>query len=163
MKLSTRSRYGTRLVLDLAEHHNQGPVQLGEIAKRQNISLKYLEQIIRPLKKANYIKSYRGAKGGHVLNKDPDKISVGEIVALLEGGATLVHCDQNPENCERVDSCLTRFIWVEASKAMYDKLATITFADLMTMQKDVCKEKFLDYMTYQEETPQEQTRSSKGF
>lgn len=156
MKLSTRSRYGTRLILDLAEHHNQGPVQLGDIAKRQNISLKYLEQIIRPLKKAEYINSFRGAKGGHVLSKAPDKISVGEIVALLEGGATLIHCAQKPEDCERVDTCLTRYLWMEASKAMYDKLAAITFADLISMQKEACKEKFLDYMAFRGATPQDQ-------
>jgi Rrf2 family protein len=159
MKLSTRSRYGTRLILDMAEHHNQGPVQLGDIAKRQNISLKYLEQIIRPLKKADYIISFRGAKGGHILSKPPDKISVGEIVALLEGGATLIHCAENPENCDRVDSCLTRYLWMEASKAMYEKLAAITFADLMSMQKDICKHKFLDYMTFRGATPQDQINS----
>lgn len=156
MKLSTRSRYGTRLILDLAEHHNQGPVQLGDIAKRQNISLKYLEQIIRPLKKADYINSFRGAKGGHVLSKEPDKISVGEIVALLEGGATLIHCAQKPGDCERVDTCLTRYLWIEASKAMYDKLAAITFADLISMQKDICKNKFLDYMTFRGAASQDQ-------
>ena len=145
MKLSTRSRYGTRMILDLAQHHGQGAIQLGEIAKRQNISLKYLEQIIRPLKKANYVKSFRGAKGGHMLNKSPDEISVGEIVALLEGGDTLVQCDKDPETCDRKDSCLTRYLWMEAAKAMYARLATITFSDLMALEKDLCKNKFADY------------------
>lgn len=145
MKLSTRSRYGTRMILDLAQHHGQGAIQLGEIAKRQNISLKYLEQIIRPLKKANYVKSFRGAKGGHMLNKPPDEISVGEIVALLEGGDTLVQCDKDPETCDRKDSCLTRYLWMEAAKAMYDRLANITFSDLMKLEKDFCKNKFAAY------------------
>ena len=104
MKLSTKTRYGTRMILDMAQRYGQGAIQLGEIANRQGISLKYLEQIIRPLKKANYVKSYRGAKGGHTLNKPPDEISVGEIVALLEGGDTLIHCDKDPETCERKDS-----------------------------------------------------------
>jgi Rrf2 family transcriptional regulator, iron-sulfur cluster assembly transcription factor len=156
MKLSTKSRYGTRLILDLAEHHNQSPVQLGEIAKRQNISLKYLEQIIRPLKKAGYITSFRGAKGGHILSKAPDKISVGEIVALLEGGATLIHCAQNPADCERVDTCLTRYLWMEASNAMYERLTAITFADLIAMQKGECKNKFIDQMAFRGAAPQEQ-------
>ena len=147
MKLSTKSRYGTRMILDLAQHHGQGAIQLGEIAKRQNISLKYLEQIIRPLKKANYVKSFRGAKGGHMLNKPPDEISVGEIVALLEGGDTLVQCDKDPETCDRKDSCLTRYLWMEAAKAMYTRLAEITFADVLSLQKEVCKEKFFDYLT----------------
>jgi len=149
MKLSTRSRYGTRMILDMAQHHNKGPIQLGDIAKRQNVSLKYLEQIIRPLKRANYVKSFRGSKGGHMLNKPPEEITVGEVVALLEGGARLTNCSANPETCERVDSCLTRYLWIEASKAMFEKLSNITFADLMTLENFECKEKFLDYMISQ--------------
>ena len=147
MKLSTKSRYGTRMILDLAQHYGQGVIQLGEIAKRQKISLKYLEQIIRPLKKASYVKSFRGAKGGHMLNKPPDEISVGEIVALLEGSNSFVDCDQNSESCERIDFCLTRYLWKEAAAAMYDRLATITFADLMSLEKNGCKEKVIDYLT----------------
>ena len=147
MKLSTKSRYGTRMILDLAQHHGQGAIQLGEIAKRQNISLKYLEQIIRPLKKAKYVKSFRGAKGGHMLNKPPEEISIGEVVALLEGGDTLVRCDKDPEACERKDACLTRYLWMEAAKAMYARLATITFADLMTLEKDLCQNKFIEFLT----------------
>ena len=146
MKLSTKSRYGTRMILDLAERYGQGAIQLGEIAKRQNISLKYLEQIIRPLKKADYVRSFRGAKGGHVLNKPPEDISVGEIVALLEGGDTLIQCDRDPSTCERMDSCLTRYLWMEAAKAMYSKLAEISFADVLSLEKTVCKEKFFDYL-----------------
>jgi Rrf2 family protein len=145
MKFSTKSRYGTRMILDLAQHYGQGAIQLGEIAKRQKISLKYLEQIIRPLKKADYVKSFRGAKGGHMLNKPPDEITVGEIVAVLEGGDTLIQCDQDPATCERKDLCLTRYLWIEAAKAMYTRLDEISFADLMSLQEEVCKEKILDY------------------
>jgi Rrf2 family iron-sulfur cluster assembly transcriptional regulator len=146
MRLSTKTRYGTRLILDMAQHYGQGAIQLGEIASRQNISLKYLEQIIRPLKKANYVKSFRGAKGGHMLNKPPGEISVGEVVAVLEGGATLVRCDKNPDDCERVDSCLTRYIWREAAEAMFQRLSSITFADLMTLEKkDVCRGGLIDF------------------
>ena len=147
MKLSTKSRYGTRMILDLAQHYGQGAIQLGEIAKRQKISLKYLEQIIRPLKKAGYVGSFRGAKGGHILNKPPDEITVGEIVAVLEGGDTLIQCDQDPATCEREDSCLTRYLWMEAAKAMYTRLAEITFADVMSLQEEVCKEKYFGYLT----------------
>ena len=146
MKLSTKSRYGTRMILDLAQHYGQGAIQLGEIAKRQKISLKYLEQIIRPLKKADYVRSFRGAKGGHTLNKPPEEITVGEIVALLEGGDTLIQCDQDPATCERQDSCLTRYLWMEAAKAMYTRLTEITFADLMSLQEVACKEKFFEYL-----------------
>ena len=138
------------MILDLAQHYGQGAIQLGERANRQKISLKYLEQIIRPLKKAGFVKSFRGAKGGHILNKPPEEVSVGEIVALLEGGKTLVGCDQKPEVCQRVDSCVTRYIWMEAATAMYDKLAAITFADLLSMNANGCQEKFIDYLTSEE-------------
>lgn len=131
MKLSTKSRYGTRLLLDMAQHYNQGPVQLGDIAKRQNISVKYLEQIIIPLKKAHYVESVRGPKGGHSLTKSPEEITVGEIVALLEESATLVECTEDAGVCERSSICPTRLIWQAAAKAMFDKLNTITLADLL--------------------------------
>ncbi|MCX5888435.1 MAG: Rrf2 family transcriptional regulator [Deltaproteobacteria bacterium] len=135
MKLSTRSRYGTRMLLDLAQHYNQGPVQLGEIAKRQNISLKYLEQIIIPLKKAHYVESRRGPKGGHLLAKPPELITVGEIVALLEEGTNLVECVVHAELCERSQNCPTRLIWQEAAQAMFDKLKTVTLADLLVTDR----------------------------
>ena len=152
MKLSTRSRYGTRMILDMAQHYNGKPVQLGEIAKRQNVSLKYLEQIIRPLKEAKFIKSFRGSKGGHMLNKSPEEITVGEIVALLEGGSDLTRCAQDPDTCDRVDNCVTRYLWVEAANAIFERLNTITFADLIALEKKECKDKFLDYISSQEKT-----------
>lgn len=142
MKLSTRSRYGTRLILDMAQHQRKTPIQLGEIARRQNISLKYLEQIIRPLKRAQYIKSFRGSKGGHMLNKPPEQITVGEVVALLEGGSVLTHCSKNPKICSRSERCLTRYLWIEASDALFARLNQITFADLLASgkeaQADIC-------------------------
>ena len=140
MKLSTRSRYGTRLILDMAQNYGDRPIQLSEIARRQNISLKYLEQIIRPLKKANYIESFRGSKGGHKLTRAPETISVGEIVALLEGGDTLTQCNRDPQACDRMDECLTRYVWQEASNAMFDRLNNITFAQLIGLSKRVCEE-----------------------
>ena len=152
MKLSTKTRYGTRMILEMAQNYGQGALQLGEIASRQNISLKYLEQIIRPLKEAGYINSFRGAKGGHMLSKPPEEITVGEIVAVLEGGDTLIHCDNEPEDCERVDSCLTRYLWMEAAAAMFQRLSAITFADLIALKKDVCKKKFIDYMISEPES-----------
>ena len=99
MKLSTRSRYGTRLMLELSEHYQEGPIQLRTIAKRQGIPIKYLEQIIIPLKKAGYVTSVRGYKGGHMLAKPPQEITTGEIVALLEGGRRLTVCTDHPETC----------------------------------------------------------------
>jgi Rrf2 family iron-sulfur cluster assembly transcriptional regulator len=135
MKLSTRSRYGTRLMLDMAQHYQEGPIQLGDIAKRQDVSVKYLEQIIIPLKKAHYIKSLRGPKGGHILTKPPEKITVAEIVALLEASTSLVDCTVDSTVCERANSCPTRLIWQEASEAMFARLQSITLADLVEKAK----------------------------
>jgi Rrf2 family protein len=131
MKLSTRSRYGTRLMLDMARNYNGEPVQLGEIAKRQDVSVKYLEQIIIPLKKAQYITSVRGPKGGHILTRPPEKITVGEIVAVLEDGLSLVECIEFPTVCDRADICPTRLLWKEVSEAMFGKLQSVTLADLV--------------------------------
>jgi len=131
MKLSTRSRYGTRMMLDLAQRYDQGPVQIGDVSKRENISVKYLEQLIIPLKKANFIKSVRGPKGGHMLAKSPGEITVGEIVSILEGGINLSSCIANPEVCDRTTRCLTRGVWEEATKAMYDKLNSVTLSKMI--------------------------------
>lgn len=131
MKLSTRSRYGTRMMLDLAKHFDEGPVQINEISKRESLSVKYLEQLVIPLKKAGLIKSVRGPKGGHMLNKVPDKITVGDIVRILEGGIDLCNCIENPESCNRTDHCLTRDVWGEATKAMYGKLDSVTLAAMI--------------------------------
>ncbi|MBL7205110.1 MAG: Rrf2 family transcriptional regulator [Desulfobacteraceae bacterium] len=131
MKLSTRSRYGTRMMLDLAKHYDEGPVQIGDVSKRENISVKYLEQLIIPLKKANFIKSVRGPKGGHMLAKPPEEITVGEIVRILEGGINLSSCIENPEVCDRTSHCLTRGVWEEATKAMYDKLNSATLSKMI--------------------------------
>jgi Rrf2 family iron-sulfur cluster assembly transcriptional regulator len=131
MKLSTRSRYGTRMMLDLAQHYDQGPVQMGEISKRENISVKYLEQLIIPLKKANFIKSVRGPKGGHMLAKPPEEITVGDIVRILEGGITLSSCIENPEVCDRTTKCLVRGVWEDTTKVMYDKLNSVTLSKMI--------------------------------
>ncbi|MDD2904601.1 MAG: Rrf2 family transcriptional regulator [Syntrophales bacterium] len=136
MKLSTRCRYGTRLMLDMAQHYNEGPIQLGDIAKRQDLSLKYLEQIIIPLKRAHYIDSVRGPKGGHFLAKDPKEITVGEIVALLDG-ASLVDCVTDETVCLRADFCPTRLLWKEISEAVFAKLQTVTLADLVERAKNM--------------------------
>jgi len=135
VKLSARSRYGTRLMVDMAQHYADGPIHLANVARRQGISVKYLEQIIIPLKKANYIQSVRGPKGGHQLAKPPAEITVGEIVALLEEGTTLAECSANDESCERASTCLTRRLWQEAAQAMFDKLDSITLADVLKMDE----------------------------
>ena len=131
MKLSAKSRYGTRLMVDMAQHYHDGPIHLANVAERQGISVKYLEQIIIPLKKADYIRSVRGPKGGHTLAKPPEEITVGEIVALLEESASLAECSDKDEFCERSSTCLTRRLWKEAAQAIFDKLSAISLADVI--------------------------------
>ena len=101
MKLSTRGRYGVRLMLDLALHYGEGPIFLKDIAERQGISEKYLWQLINPLKTTGLINSQRGAHGGYVLGKAPERISLKEILQILEGSLCLVDCVDNPSFCER--------------------------------------------------------------
>ncbi|MGD9180760.1 MAG: Rrf2 family transcriptional regulator [Desulfobacterales bacterium] len=131
MKLSTRSRYGARILVDLARHKDQGPVQIGEISKRQNISVKYLEQLIRPLKQANLVTSVRGPKGGHLLAENPKNISLGQIVRLFEGQTDLVECVSFPEKCPMSDDCQVRLAWQDATEVLYEKLNATTISDLM--------------------------------
>ncbi len=135
MKLSTRSRYGTRMMLDLAQHYKEGPVQIGQIAKRQDISVKYLEQLIIPLKKANLITSIRGPKGGHMLAKSPKEITIGQIVEILEGGIDLTVCIADTNVCDRSSECLIRDTWEEATKAMYKKLNSVSLWKIIKSQK----------------------------
>ena len=135
MRLTTKSRYGTRLLLDLALHAQNGPVPLNVVSKRQDISLKYLEHLIRELKGAGLIKSRRGPLGGYMLNKPSDKITVGDIVRTLEKTTAITNCAETEDPlcgvCRRASDCLSRWAWIEASKAMFKRLDEITIADLI--------------------------------
>ena len=134
MKLSTKTRYGTRLLLDLARFYGQGPVPVGDIAKRQEVSVKYLEQIIRPLKKARLVFSIRGPKGGHSLAKAPEEISLGQIVRVLESEDMLAECLKEPQKCSRSDDCVVRPAWQCATEALYEKLDSIKITDLLASE-----------------------------
>jgi Rrf2 family iron-sulfur cluster assembly transcriptional regulator len=131
MKLSTKSRYGIRMLVDLGRHHAQGPISIGEISKRQGISVKYLEQLIRPLQRVKLVESVRGPKGGHMLAKGSHEITMGEIVRLFEGQVDLVKCISLPENCQMSEDCRVRLAWQAATQAMFEKLDAITIADLL--------------------------------
>lgn len=131
MRLTTRSRYGTRMILDIAMHCTSGPVRISDIAGRQGLSTKYLEKLIRELKRAGFISSKRGPGGGHVLAMAPEDITVGDVVRSLEGEAGLVECLEEDNLCQRIENCPTREVWVKASKAMYAALDEISIADLL--------------------------------
>ena len=136
MRLTTKSRYGTRLILDLAVNAQDGPVPLGDVSRRQNISLKYLEQLIRKLKLAGLVKSQRGPFGGHMLNKSADDITVGEIVRTLEETTAITDCSERDEKlcgvCNKAGDCLSRWVWIEASNAMFARLDEITIGGLLS-------------------------------
>jgi Rrf2 family protein len=135
MKLSTKGRYGMRALLDLALHQGEGLVLLKDIARRQEVSLPYLEHLITPLIAAGLVKSTRGARGGVLLLKPPSEIKLSEVVQLLEGSIALVDCVNDPKVCHRSASCVTRDIWIEMKRAMSQVLDSTTLQDLVERQR----------------------------
>ncbi len=131
MKLTTRSRYGTRLLLDIAMHSEHGPVPSKDSARREDISLKYLEKILKILKEAGYIIGKRGPNGGNVLTMEPEDISLGKLTRILEGDDTVLDCEGDVTTCTRAAVCLRRSIWDDANQAMYKMLDSYTLADLI--------------------------------
>jgi Rrf2 family protein len=113
-------------------------VSVGDVAKTLDVSVKYLEQIIRPLKKAHLVVSTRGPKGGHALAKSPDEISLGYIVRMLQGSDALTNCVYTPEDCIRSDECKVRLAWKQATEALYAKLDSVTINDLLVSEEQAC-------------------------
>lgn len=130
-KLSTKGRYGARLMLDLALNYGKGPVALKDVAKRQEISEKYLEHLIAPLKKAKLIRSSRGAHGGYVLLRSPSGISLNEIIIAVEGPMSIVECTQNSSFCKRSRDCLSRGAWNELSRKITETLSALTLEKII--------------------------------
>ncbi len=141
MKLSTRSRYGTRALVDIAMNANGRPVLLRDVARRQAISTMYLEHLITPLISAGIIRTTRGAKGGVWLARDPRDVKLTEVIRLLEGSMAPVECVDDPKYCARWDSCVTRDVWIELKKAMTGVLDSTTLADLVEREKQRLVEK----------------------
>ncbi len=132
MKISTKGRYALRMLLDLAQHRADGYIALKDVAERQSISKKYLEQIVPLLNKADLLKTNRGYQGGYALAKDPDKYTVGEILRVTEGSLSPVSCLQYPENdCPRAAECVTLPVWKGLYKAITDYLDGVTLQDII--------------------------------
>jgi len=131
MKLSTKGRYGSRAMLDLALNYGKGPILLKDIALRQEISIRYLEQLIAPLKASGLVKSSRGSKGGYTLSKLPSDINLSEIIYVLEGSIVPVECVTRPQGCRRSRNCVTRDVWVDIYKAIQAILESLTLQDLV--------------------------------
>jgi len=132
MKFSTRTRYGIRAILELAQSGKKGPLQLKIIAQRQDISVKYLEQLMVVLKAAGFVRSIRGSKGGYVLAKAPAQIKLSDVLHCLEGTVTTVECVENKDYCVRAADCVARDLWVKVQKAIEDVLESMTLQDLVT-------------------------------
>jgi Rrf2 family protein len=142
MRLTTKSRYGTRLILDLALYGKEEPVRLSEVSKRQGISLKYLEKLIRRMRRAGLVESSRGPYGGYKLARPPEAISVGDIVRVMEGGTSITDCTERESICgvcTRAGECLSRHIWAETSKAMFKALDEFRIGDLIDHSTTILK------------------------
>ncbi len=137
VKISTKGRYALRMMLDLAQHQKEGFVTLKSIAERQNISKKYLEQIVPLLNNAKMLRTNRGYQGGYILAKSPDQYTVGEILYITEGSLAPVAClDDNPNLCERSGECPTLNIWKGLNKVIIDYLNGITLQDILDQNQN---------------------------
>jgi len=133
IRLSTKGRYGTRLMLNLAQHWGNGkrPIILRDVSTDENISIRYLEQIVIPLKINRLVKSIRGAGGGYALARDPGEIKLGEILHALEGSCCLVECIEDPDFCDRLETCPTFDVWKGASEMLKNYFDRITLRDIV--------------------------------
>ncbi len=131
MKISTRTRYGARLMLSLGLSYDKGPIFLKDIAEKENISEKYLSQIVIPLKTAGLVNSFRGAHGGYTLGRSPAQITMKDVVEILEGDFDLAGCADNPSPCPRALKCVTRDLWSDLGNTIADKLSSTTVEDLV--------------------------------
>jgi len=133
LKLSTKGRYGTRLMVNLARHHKEGreAIILKSVAEQEGISIRYLEQIIIPLKINKLVKSIRGAGGGYSLGRAPETIKLCDILQALEGTCSLVECVEDETVCDKIDICGTHEIWKGATQILKDYFDHITLKDVL--------------------------------
>lgn len=140
MKISTKGRYALRLMLDIALTGSGQPVPLRDVAERQEISDKYLEQIVTQLGRAGLVRSVRGAGGGYLLTRPPAEYTVGEILRVLEGSLAPVSCATDGSCCARMDRCVTVEVWAKIQQAVAGVVDHITLADLVTRHHEKCDE-----------------------
>ena len=137
MRISTKGRYALRLMLDLAEHQGDGCVSLKDVAQRQDISKKYLEQIVPTLSRAGFLLTNRGYQGGYRLARAPEDYTVYEILTIAEGGLAPVACLDGVENlCPRKESCLTLPVWEGLDRTIREYLSSITLQDILDMNQN---------------------------
>lgn len=135
MQLSTKVRYAARAMIELALNYKAEPIQLNDIACKQNISVKYLEQIMGPLRARGYVRTQKGSRGGYHLAVKPENITLYDIVESIEGSLAPVSCVDNDESCERSNLCVTRSVWTRVKNAVIKELQAKTLADLAAEQE----------------------------
>ena len=135
MKLSTKSRYGTRAMMDIAMHSDGGSSMLRDIAERQAVSPKYLDHILSALRKAGLIKNTRGKGGGYSLTRPASRITMKDIIEAVDGSLAPVECVDNPSTCDRIHTCATRDVWEKLKGAMEDVLEATTLESLTERQE----------------------------
>lgn len=142
MKVNTKTRYGLRAMIELAERYKGEPVKLEEIAKKQNISEKYLEQIMLLLKKKGLVEGIAGMKGGFVLAKSPEEIKIIDIVEALEGSISPVRCVENKNLCTMYSSCIAKEVWEGLRNKISEYLSSLKLSDILKLKEE---KKILDY------------------
>ena len=142
MKISTKGRYALRMLLDLAEHQNDGYIALKDIAARQNISVSYLEQIMALLKKAKIVTSSRGACGGYRLARPSGEISVGEVLRVLEGGLEAAVCpgNESENSCQGQELCVARYVWKRINDSITEAVDTMMLSELLEESRRIKKD-----------------------
>jgi Rrf2 family protein len=131
LRLSTKGQYGVRAMYEIAKAGSIGPVTIKEISEKQDVSVAYLEQILNTLRKSGIIKSVKGPGGGYMLSRDPEKISIGQILKELEGPVAITSCLDPSEGCVRVDSCVTHLLWKSLGDNIEQFLDGMTLHDLL--------------------------------
>ena len=134
MKVSMKLDYGVRVLVDLAQHHGQGVIPASEIAGRQGIPEPYLDQILAALRRAGFVSSKRGPQGGHMLDRSPSQVNLGEVIAALEGSSS-PRCITQPEDCERATICVQREVWQAIEESAQRLLTATTLGELVERQE----------------------------
>jgi len=141
MKLSTKGRYAARAMLELALNEGKGPIQLKEIARKQDISERYLERLMSALVSAGLVRSVRGQNGGFSLAKPIHEIRLSRIIQATEGSMSLVECVEDPKLCNRCELCVTHEIWTQMRDAVFEVLDSITLKKMVAMHSQKCASK----------------------
>ncbi len=134
MQLSTKVRYAARAMVELALNYKDDPIQLNDIACKQEISVKYLEQIMAPLRTRGFVRTQKGSRGGYHLAVKPENITLYDIVESVEGSMAPVSCVDNIDSCERSELCVTRFVWARMQEAIRKELQAQSLAELAAEQ-----------------------------